>query len=174
MKIEERIRDSESAEEPGTVKVGTVISEGDEELPLMTAMELKSAGYTYIYDTKTGERSLCNNNMLPQHLRKKRLDESYVFTTAKPKVSPRRGVLKCLLHPDDPNRTHYDELGLPTCRKSNLTSPFQVSRHMQKRHKMEWATIEQEKKDRKEEEEREFRQSLINRNPPLYVSDKKK
>jgi hypothetical protein len=158
MSIEERIRDSEKAPEPGTW--GEKID--GEEFP-MTATELKSAGYVYIYDTKTGERSLCNNNMLAQHLRKKRTDGSYVFTTQKPRVTPQRGTLKCMLHPDDPNRTHYDDLGLPTCRKSNLTSPFQVTRHMQKRHKMEWASIEKERQDAEKQEERAFREYLMTR-----------
>lgn len=169
-KIEERIRDSEEAPEPGTW--GDKM--GDKDFA-MSPTQLKSAGYTYIYDTKSGERSLCNNNMLPQHLRKTRPDGSYVFTTQPPAVKPVRGVLKCMLHQDDPNREHYDSLGLPTCRKANLTSPFQVSRHMQKRHKVEWATIEQERKDVEKEEERQFRECLMARgDAPLYVSEKAK
>lgn len=171
--IEERIRDSEQAREPGEMKVGDIVSEADDELPSMTTTSLASAGYTYIYDTKTGDRSVCNNNMLAQHLKKKRTDGSYVFTTQKPKVRPKRGTLRCLLHPDNPNRRHYDELGLAVCRKSNLNSPFQVTRHMMKRHKMEWATIEAERIAQEKEEERAFRQSLMRQEPPLYVKDKK-
>ena len=167
-KIEERIRDSEQAPEPGTW--GKVDGEEFE----MSPTELKSAGYVYIYDTKTNERSLCNNNMLAQHLRKKRPDGSYVFTTQKPKVAPIRGTMECLLHPNSPKRAHYDELGLPVCRKSNLTSPFQVTRHMQKRHKVEWATIEAERLAVEKEEEREFRRAVMGKEAPLYVSEKKK
>lgn len=172
---EEELRDAQAAQEPGQ-KWDTVISEGDDDWKgTMTGTALTSAGYTYIYDTVTSERSLCNNNTLAQHLKKKRPDGSFVFTTRRPATPPKRGALKCLLHPDSPNRDQYDELGLPTCRKSNLTSPYQVTRHMQKRHKMEWATIEQERINQEKEEEREFKRLLVSQaQPPVYVSEKKK
>ena len=137
--IEEQIRDAE------VVAESPIVVETDKELEVeMSPTQLKSAGYVYIYDTKTHERSLCNRNMLLHNLKKKRPDGSMVFTTLKPKVGPKRGHLKCMLHPDEPNRYHYDDLGLATCLKSNLTSPYQVKRHMQKRHKDEYATIKEE------------------------------
>lgn len=169
--IAEQIRDSQEASEPGETKKGTIVSD-DKDLPAPKITSLKSAGYIYIYDTKTNERSICNNNMLSQHLRKKRADGSYVFTTQKPKVEPKRGTLKCILHPDNPKREHYDELGLATCLKDNLASPFQVTRHMQKRHKMEWQTIEAERVEAEKQDEREFRQKLVGQSAPLYISDK--
>lgn len=173
--IEEIVRDSQKATEPGEMKAGDIVSEGDKDLPaLMTTSTLESAGWTYIYDSRTGDKSLCNNNMLAQHLKKKRPDGSYVFTTQKPKVMPKLGTLKCMLHPDNPKRGHYDELGLGTCKKSNLTSPFQVTRHMQKRHKMEWQTLEAERIEAEKQEEREFRKSLMGKaEAPLYVKGEK-
>jgi len=147
MDIEEQMRDAEEAPET-EIKL-----EETEPLTEMSPLKMKSAGYVYVYDTRTNERSVCNRNMLAKMLRKKRPDGSIVFTTAKPKTPPARGTLKCMLHPDSPNRKHYDEMGLATCRKSNLTSPYQVRRHMEKRHKMEWATI-------KEETDREYLMNL--------------
>ncbi len=149
--IEEMLRKAEKADEPGELSRNRLIHSGDEELPApMVATALKSAGYTYIYNRKTGERSITNNNMLPTQLKKKNEDGSYVFTLSKPEFKPKRGTLKCMLHAEDPNRAHYDELGFPTCKKSNLVSPFQVSMHMQKRHKAEWAALQQEKKEKED------------------------
>jgi hypothetical protein len=166
--IEEQIRDAEP------VKESEVRLDNTEPLTEMTPVKMQSAGYVYIYDTRTGERSVCNRNMLPAHLGKRRADGSIVFTTRKPQISPKRGTLKCILHPSNPNRGHYDELGLPTCPKATLASPYQVSRHMQKRHKMEWATIEAERVAKEKEEEREFRQNLMGKQErPLYVKEKK-
>jgi len=179
MDIEERMRDAVVAAEPGTLKRGQAIDSEDE--MGMSAAALTSAGWVYVYDTVTGERSVCNKNMLARQLQKVRKDGTFIFTTTPPKKAPRRGTLKCLLHPDGENREHYDALGFPTCRKANLTSPFQVSRHMQKRHKMEWAAIEAERQAAEKQAEREFQERILSMaagakdvpEAPLYVSDKR-
>ena len=179
--IEELVRDAEKAAEPGVLTAKQVLSEGDADTPPSIVTQVTSAEYVWIYDTRTGDQSKCNRNMLVQHLKKKRPDGSLVFTTKDPGFRPKQGTHKCMLHPDDPNRKHYDELGLPTCKKANLASPFQVRRHMQKRHKQEWATLEQEREDREKEEERAFRRELLGKavekpvepeQAPLYVSNK--
>lgn len=147
IEVEEQMRDAEVAPE-STVKLDEV-----EPLTDMSPVKMQSAGHVYIYDTVTSERSICNRNMLAAHLKKKRPNGSLVFTTRKPLTPPKRGMLKCMLHPDSPNRQHYDEMGLATCRKANITSPYQVQRHMQKRHKMEYETIKEEiaRKEKAEE-----------------------
>ena len=99
---------------------------------------LESAGYVYVYDTENGERSVVNRNMLESQLQKMRPDDTRYFTTVKPNIEPKRGTLKCLLHSDDPDRGQYDIWGFATCNKSNLISEFQVNRHVQIRHRMEW------------------------------------
>lgn len=177
MAIEELMREAIVAEEPGSTQTGEKISSsGGLE---MVATELKSAGWVYVYDRVTGDRSICNRNMLPAQLRKKKEDGSFAFTTVPVKSTVKKGTLKCLLHVDNPNRAHYDDLGLPTCRKANLTSPFQVQRHMAKRHKVELATIEQEKLAIEKEENREFQRGLLSQikpqeipKAPLYVKEK--
>ena len=189
--IDEMLRSADIAEEPGEMAKNRVVNVGGDDTLPMVATKLTSAGYVYIYDTRTHEPSLTNRNMLPTQLRKVRDDGSYVFTTKKPKEAPFKGNLKCMLHPDNPERAHYDELGLATCRKSNLTAPFHVMRHMQTRHKMEWAIIEKESKDIKDAEDRAYQRAVLEmaagrvgkpdaepepekepEKAPLYVSDK--
>jgi len=134
-----------------------------------------------LWNTKTGLSSkykVYSAQMLLTKLKQKDADGIPLFTTTKPKITPPRGKLKCLLHKDDPNRKHYDEEGFPTCPKDNLSTPFHVKRHMQKRHKVEWASIEEERKEREKQEERDFQRALLNKvsgeKPPLYISDKDK
>ncbi len=172
--IEEMLRDAEEAPEPGTMD--KVVHRGDESQPApMTFAALKSAGWVYIYETSDGQRSKANRNMLPQLLKVK-VNGKPRFTTRKPDYEPKRGTLKCLLHEDDSIRAHYTDLGFATCRKSNITSPYQVTQHMRKRHPVEWATIEKERIDKEKQEDREFQRNLMtaSKPAPLYVKDKKK
>lgn len=141
----------------------------------------KGRDRVFVYDTVNGERSEVLVTMLQQILAKKRPDGSTVFTKVKPSGSPVRGTLKCLLHKDNPERGLFDKLGLPTCRKSNLTAAFHVRRHMEKRHRIEWETILQDRKDTAEarriaerKEDREFQRTLMEKSAPLYVSKKDK
>lgn len=160
--IEQMMRDAAAVEEPGTVRPQDILHKGDETLaaPMMVS-SLISAGWVEVWDTQNFERSIVNRNMLPAQLKKKRLDGSLVFTTINPGRSPRRGGLRCYLHADDPQREHYDSLGLAVCGKSNLTSQFQRKRHMQRRHKDEWETIEEERERKEKAEDREFQRSLL-------------
>jgi len=158
--IQDMLARAQKADEPGVPN--KVVRKGNEDdTPPSVVTTLRSAGYSYIYDTVTFERSLINNNMLPQALKKKRPDGSGVFTTIKPTELPKRGSLKCQLHPDNPNREYYDSLGLPVCSKANLTSPFQVKRHMQKRHKMEFEALEEERLQIEKDRSIKLQESLI-------------
>jgi hypothetical protein len=158
----EEMQKAEAAPEPGTLNMKDIIHRGDEDLPAsIVANALQSAGWVYIYDSKTFERSICNRNMLHDVLNKKREDGSRVFTTAKPKGKPTRGTHKCLLHPDQPQRKEYDALGLAVCKKSNLTSPYQVRRHMMMKHPAEWAAIQEMKKDADDKIDRAFKEKVL-------------
>ena len=70
--IHEMLRDAEVAEEPGDIKAGQVV--GNSGGMTMTALELQSAGYVYVYENRTGDRSMVNRNMLEQQLQKTRED----------------------------------------------------------------------------------------------------
>lgn len=171
MMLEELIADAEAAAEPG-MRVNEVIDRGSADLPVPTVVSsLTSAGYSYIYDTRSGERSLTNNNMLPQQLGKRRPDGSRVFTTIRPAIIPARGTMICLLHPKNPNREYYSRLGFQTCPKENLTSEFQVIRHMQTRHRIEWQTIETDRTRKEKQEEREFQINLLRSAAGQHIPD---
>ncbi len=178
MLLEEMLSRAEKAPEPGSNE--RVVSRGDAETPPMVITELKSADYVYIYETSTGERSVANRNMLVSLLRIENPDGAPRFTTQKPNYEPKRGTLKCILHPDAIGREHYDELGLPVCKKANITAPYMVEQHMKKRHPSAWAIIEKERIDKEHAEERDWQKTLVQAvsgnmaSPaPLYVKEKK-
>ena len=158
----ELIEEAESAPEPGSFNRQQVINSPSDAFPVdVQISSLESAGYAYVYDNITGDRSVVNRNMLEAQLSKLRLDGTRYFTTVKPNVEPKRGELKCLLHEDDPERWQYDEWGFAVCNKSNLVSEFQVNRHVQIRHRMEWQTIYEERQVKEKEEERNFQRQLL-------------
>ncbi len=160
--VEEMLRRAEKAEEPGELAKNRVIHKGDGDVPTpMVVTELKSAGYVKLWNVKTGEMSLTNRNMLKSQLSKKNEDGTFVFTTIEPAVKLFRGTSKCMLHPDGPNRAAYDEMGFPICPKSNLTSRYQVRRHMQKRHPSVWEALEEDRKEKERDEEKKLRHSLL-------------
>ena len=51
--IEEMLRDAEKAKEPGELGRNKVVHKGDADAPPMIG-RVESAGYTKVYDTKTG------------------------------------------------------------------------------------------------------------------------
>ena len=157
--IEEMLRDAKAAPAPD---IGDpIIHRGDGELPApMTVKEVSGAGYVYVWDTRTFEKIPILYYMLPSKLRTRREDGSFRFTTNDPKQLPKRGTLKCWLHSEGPDRTHYNDMGFITCRKSNLTNPYQVQQHMKKKHPQEFAAIEEERKQREREEDRNVQRVL--------------
>jgi len=159
--IEEMLQQATEAPEPGGDE-SRVIHRGDENQPAPMLMStMISAGWVYIYETKTGERSVANRNNLVMLLKIKNPDGTRRFTTKQPPFAPKMGTTKCLLHADSPMREYYNELGLPVCRKANLRNKFNVTQHMKKRHPVEWETIEQERIEAEKQEERDFRKSLM-------------
>lgn len=170
--LEAMLQMSDRAPEPGTWHTKDVLHRADAEVPApMVASALESAGYTYVYNTRTGDRSLVNNNMLPAQLRKRLDDGTRAFSLQPPAgVTPVHGAFRCALHPEQraleaealgfaANR--FDTMGLPTCPKANLTSEFEVSQHMQHRHKREWAAIEDMRARKEREEARAAQQALL-------------
>ena len=124
-------------------------------------MDIKDGGLITIYRTTTGEPVKVLKYMLPQYLKAKNPDGTLQFTGDKPAFAPKLGTLKCFLHPDGENREHYNELGLPVCRKSNISAPYMVEQHMKKRHPSAWAIIERERTDREKEEDKEFQRMML-------------
>jgi len=182
--IQEMLRDAEKAEVLGELEKNPVIHKGDNTLEApMTVKEISSAGYVWIYDTRSFERLPVLYYMLPQKLRQRRPDGSFRFTTSQPKEQPYRGSIKCLLHPDSPDREEYDKKGFRVCLKSNITNEYQLEQHMVKKHKQEWIAIKEERARVERAEDRKLQRALLNaqlgnikeeEKPPLYVSDKDK
>lgn len=154
------------APEPGTAKVGHVEHQGNNEAPApIIQTTVSSAGYVYIWDRYSGDRSLTNRNMLSTQLKKKHSDGphkgEFAFTTADPHISTKRNRLKCRLHADDEERPLWDQMGFAVCPKSNLVSIFHRDRHMRSKHKDEWAAIQDAEYRRRDDEEKEFRRTLM-------------
>jgi len=166
--LESLLEGAETAPEPGETREKDIVHRGDEGLPApMGVTQVSSAGYYYIYDTITGDRSTTNRNMLPTQLSKLRSDGTRVFSTRRPvddngnPIAPKMGRIKCRLHADDPEREYFDELGLAHCVKSNLASAYQLQVHMAHRHPQEWAAIESEREALEREEDRAFQRHLF-------------
>ena len=51
-------------------------------------------------------------------------------------------------------------MGLPECRKANLNTSHDLTIHMQKRHRREWASIDGDRKDEEKIKERERENQL--------------
>ena len=160
--IEDLLRTSSVHELPSTLTTNPVIHKGDETLPApMVVQSISSAGHVTLWETRTFEPAEVLYYMVQNRLLQRRPDGSYRWTRIDPKMKPRRGTYKCLLHAKAPDRAHYDALGFRSCKKSTLTNPYQVRQHMLKKHKQEWAAIEQERIDREREEDRQVQQAIL-------------
>lgn len=176
--IAEMVRDAKIVAMPSELGDNPVIHKGDEELPApMVGKVISSAGYVEVWDTRTFEKIPILYYMLAKKMRQRRKDGSFRFTTTDPGKLPKRGKIICRLHKDGENREHYNQLGLRVCPKDNILNPHELKQHMLKKHPKEWATIEDERKDRERAEDRELNRALLAANmpkAPLYVKDKKK
>lgn len=184
--IQEALRDAKLVDLPSELKANPVIHKGDETLDApMTVKELSSAGYVYIWDSRTFERAPVLYYMLSSIMRRRREDGSFIWTTNDPKQLPARGTHKCLLHKDSPNRESYKKMGLRTCKKSNIINEYEVKQHMLKKHPKEWMSIEDVRKERERVEALEIQKGMLaamqntkevakEEKAPLYVSNKDK
>ena len=144
--------------EPGGSR--SVVHQGDAEMPLPLVQVVESAGHVILYDTESFEPSLFNKNMVPGIMRLKRPDGKYQWTQTCPGL-PQRGSMKCLLHPDQPEREQYTRMGLGVCRKRNIPTQFQLTQHMKTFHPGAFATLEDERQRREREEDRKLQRDLI-------------
>ena len=157
--VAEMLRDAKKIEMPSP---NSVVHKGDEALPApMVLSELASAGYIPLWDTRTFEVIPVLSYMVIQKLKQRRKDGSYRFTATDPQKEPKHGQVKCLLHPDDPNRGHYDELNLPICSKSNIKNKYELTIHMKRKHKQSWEAIEDERIKAEKADDRKFQRSIV-------------
>ncbi len=150
----------ELADEPGGEFVGQVLHKPDSDMPFPTSTaSLESAGWLPVWHTVTGELSVINANMLTIQLSKRLENGQRAFTTRDPGIIPFRGILKCFLHTDDDDRETWDQMGMPSCDKSNLPNQYQRLSHMLHRHKTEWGSIEERRNRQERVEDREYQRS---------------
>ena len=97
----ELIEEAESAPEPGSFNRRQVIHSQSDVFPIdVQISSLESAGYVYVYDNITGDRSVINRNMLEQQLSKLRPDGTRYFTTVKPEIQTREIIHEYHEHMD--------------------------------------------------------------------------
>jgi len=168
--LEEMLLDAQEAQGP---QVEQVVNRPGSESPLpMTAQELGRNQWVYVWHRFTGDRSLCNRNMLGIQLDKRENDPASpnfgqrVFVTRDPGIKPPTFHTLCWLHKDHPQRDEWDKIGLPYCPAAHLRNDYNARLHMQHRHGAEWAAIQEEDRRVTEEEERQVRHALIRANTP--------
>ena len=156
------IERAQPAEEPSAPTEVIQRGDGVNEPSIMKAKGT-SAGYSYLWDNRTGERSRTNNNMLPTQLKKRYQDgdKGKRFSVVDPHIVSKIERYKCLLASDNPNRALYDTMGFSTHNKDNFPNAWSLRRHMEVKHKTEWAAMEQMRIDAEKKEEREFQRGLI-------------
>ncbi len=171
--IEEAMRDLKEVPAEGELATNPIVHRGDETLPAPMVATVKDDNRVPMWDTITHERSLILMNMARAQLGKMRPNGTPYFTARDPGILPKRGSHKCMLHMESPNRDHYTDLGFAICSKSNLANPYQVSRHMQRKHKDEWSAIEEEKRLVERQEDREVYRAIARLGDSRQVEDVK-
>lgn len=121
-----------------------------------------TAGLIPIYSRDTGDVSMALTDRLKALLKKRFPPEHHmagqlVFSLS-PTVEPFRGQIKCLLHPDHPDRAYLDSVGLrgKYCPANHIASEFDLESHMQHKHHREWATIQRQREREREDEGRQL------------------
>lgn len=118
-----------------------------------------------VYSTLDGTRSDPLKVNLAAVLKKKFQAKAWIpqkmwgkpaFTMTPPAPQDKLQLL-CYLHADHPRRGELNTLGLlgHICQKANIASDYELERHMEKKHKAEWRTVQRaEEKARQEQTER--------------------
>ena len=151
LKLLETIAALESA--PEIEPDDKIVHKGDKDMPApMVRTPTKSAGYVYLRRNTNGALVMINNNQLLQVLKLRLPDGRPSFLAPSAPWHGHKIIAtgKCLLHPSDPNRAKWDELGLPVCMKSNM--PKQSIRpHMMLKHKRSWDAIQEVQREQRED-----------------------
>lgn len=149
------------------IKEGTVLAEETGDRFGATVSEVRRKPVT-LYNTRTLQAVEVNYWNAGDALKKLHRDRAYpkwigkpVFTrgifdpetqTYKAPGVPKRGRHLCLLHPDRPEWPELERDGFPACATAHIPSEADVRSHMQKRHKAEWARMEDIRKERERRE----------------------
>ena len=83
-----------------------------------------------------------------------------VFSERPLGVPAQRAQHPCLLNPEHAEYAQYSTWGFSACH-STFISPYHVQRHMEKKHKSEWATIKTSQDDQRREEDRAIQREML-------------
>lgn len=148
--------------------------------------EVDRGRWIKVYNTRTGDSSIMNivhrPFLNPDNPRAwKWSDGTMMLSTTFPAgVTLVRGEFTCRLHPDHAKREYYDEIGLrgKTCfedggGKEGIPSEFDVTLHMERRHRREWALIKEDEARRERQDDRDWQRTLLTmaRGDPVEVPD---
>jgi len=117
-----------------------------------------TTGKTRVYDRETGVASEILNSRLKDTLKRRYpRDHPMAGKTVfllRPLVEAPQGKVLCLLHPDHPERTYLDSIGLRNkfCYSAHIASEFDLDGHMRHRHSKEWAIMERARQRAREDE----------------------
>lgn len=124
-----------------------------------------------IYHRETGEPRVMPRIMAIQALRRRwkrpqdpQRHDKLIFSATQ-LVPFKQGQVKCLLHPERPEREQYTEWGLPVCEAGHLASPGELVNHMRKRHPTAYSIIQRQEEDERrrleQKQSRELAQAML-------------
>lgn len=126
-----------------------------------------------IYHTQTGSpRRLPKLYARTALLKRFRLKDGaelagrFVFVSKDPGIW-KLGSVKCLLHPDRPERALYDALGYPICKSKHFPSEYEASRHLENDHNATFERIADIKQQEERDEDRQLQLDALRSNQEL-------
>ncbi len=169
--LEQRIQEAERDGPVHEYKSGDNLMPETAELPIeSTFIEVRGGKYYRMWHTEDLDERLIHVNLMATTIKQTfSLDRkdlrnarpgSKIFSFDKPVARPIELINKCRLHPQDPERPSWDLMGLPTCSKP-LANPYEVDRHMQKKHATAWGAIERDRLSKERLEDRKAQQAMM-------------
>ena len=168
--LEQRLAEAESDGPVHEFGAGDALHTETADLPLdVTVVEQHGGKYYTMWHTEELTERLIHVNQMAGVMKRRYPADAVlvyarpggkVFTVDRPKHRPPELVNFCRLHPDDPDRERWNAMGLPRCAKS-LANPYEVDRHMQKKHATAWGTIERERLRAERDEDRKAQRVMM-------------
>lgn len=161
-RIDKMMREAAAAPDVDTAS----LEDAENIIPVVGVQLNKASRMVTIYQRKTGEPRAMPATTAGITLKKKYKNPThpefgkYVFSRT-PTVTYHKGQVKCLLHPDQPERGQYDLWNLPVCESAHLASPGEMLRHMETRHPSAWKLLEREREGAQRKAEMDANRALL-------------
>lgn len=117
-----------------------------------------------LYAMSDGEPIPMSPSIAEVAIKKRYKNGGYLFTDKKDEAPAYKfGSVKCFLHSDSPERAVLDEIGLAgvTCNSEHLASLYSKRIHGQRRHRQEWETLTEYRKEQDVATERQERRQQL-------------